>query len=107
MILLFPPLVKEIMSPEGRKAFKAQSHMFYNQRVVDFHGDGITKFEGLDGSSNKLDDDGNVIDRYNKDKGKFESELGEDGEPMDQDGDEDEKKRKRESDSNNNSKKSK
>ena len=107
MILLFPGLIEEIMSTKGREAFKATCHMFYNQRVVDFHGDGITKFEGMDSMSNKLDDDGNVIDRYNKDKGKFESELGEDGEPMDQDGDEEEKKRKRENGSNKHSKKSK
>ena len=75
MILLFPGLIEEIMSEEGRKSFKATSHMFYNERTVDFHGDGVTKFVGLDGKSDKLDDDGKVIDKYNEDEGKYESEL--------------------------------
>ena len=75
MILLFPGLVEEIMSPAGRDAFRATCHMFYNERVVDFKGDGATKFEGLDGKSNKLDDEGNVLDRWMEEKECYESEL--------------------------------
>ena len=75
MILLFPGLIEEIMSDEGRKAFKAQSHMFYNERTVDFHGDGVTKFVGLDGKSDILDDGGEVVDRWMEKEEKFESEM--------------------------------
>ena len=75
MILLFPGLVEEIMSPAGRDAFRATCHMFYNERVVDFKGDGATKFEGLDGKSSKLDDEGNVLDRWMAEEECYESEL--------------------------------
>lgn len=61
MILLFPTLLEGITTPEGRKAFEAKCHMFYPQRVVDFRGDGIKKFSGLEDESDLLDDDGNVI----------------------------------------------
>jgi len=58
MILMFPTLIQGINTPEGRKAFKAGAHMFYPQRVVDFIGDGVPKWSGLDGQSDLLDDYG-------------------------------------------------
>lgn len=61
MILLFPTLIEGIETPEARKAFESKCHMFYHQRVVDFNGDGIAKWAGLEGKSDLLDDDGNVI----------------------------------------------
>lgn len=91
MILMYPTLLDKIREQHCKEAFKPQAHMFYNQRVVpDFKDDGATKYEGLDGMSNKLDDAGNLIDRYDKEKEKYESDLG------NEEGDE-EKKRKRES----------
>ena len=68
MILLFPTLIDGINTPKARKAFKAKCHMFYNQRVVDFKGDGATKFSGLEDKSDILDDDGNVIQKEDKNK---------------------------------------
>lgn len=66
MILLFPTLIQGINTPEGRKAFEAKCHMFYTERVVDFKDDGITKFAGLENSSDVLDDDGNVVKKRKK-----------------------------------------
>ena len=62
MILLFPTLIEGINEKKGREAFKVQSHMFYPQRVVDFHGDGVPKFKGLQDESPLVDDDGNLIE---------------------------------------------
>jgi hypothetical protein len=56
MILLFPTLIEGINTPEGRKAFEVQSHMFYPQRVVDIK-DGKPKFKGLAGESRQVDED--------------------------------------------------
>ncbi|KUI69574.1 hypothetical protein VM1G_05281 [Cytospora mali] len=63
MILLFPTLIEGISTPKGRKAFEAKCHMFYGQRVVDFRGDGATKFAGLEDDSDILDDEGNLIQK--------------------------------------------
>lgn len=38
--------------------------MFYPQRVVDFERDGRIMWEGLDNQSNILDDEGNVLVKY-------------------------------------------
>lgn len=67
MILLFPTLIEGINTPEARKAFEAKCHMFYPQRVVDFKGDGIPKFAGLENHSDALDDEGNVIKKRKRD----------------------------------------
>lgn len=67
MILLFPTLIEGINTPEGRKAFKSKCHMFYPQRVVDFVGDGVPKFSGLEDASDLLDDDGNVVKKRKRD----------------------------------------
>lgn len=67
MILLFPTLIEGINTPKGRKAFEAKCHMFYPQRVVDFKGDGRTKFAGLEKGSDILDDDGNVVKKRKHD----------------------------------------
>lgn len=67
MILLFPTLIEGINTPEGRRAFAAKCHMFYPQRVVDFKGDGIPKFAGLENDSDTLDDEGNVIKKRKRD----------------------------------------
>ena len=53
MILLFPTLIEGINTKEGREAFKAQSHMFYTQRVVDIK-DGLPKFSGLSDKSDHI-----------------------------------------------------
>ncbi|KAJ9627405.1 hypothetical protein H2204_009816 [Knufia peltigerae] len=66
MILLFPPLIKDINTKKGREAFKPTCHMFYKQRVAEFRGDGIVKWAGLDNQSDMLDDDENVIVEYEK-----------------------------------------
>lgn len=58
MVLLFPTLIEGINTKEGREAFKAECHIFYSQRVVEFRGDGLKKFEGLDGKSPLLGDEG-------------------------------------------------
>ena len=60
MILLFPTLIEGITEKKGREAFKATDHMFYQRRVVDIR-DGANKWDGMDGKSNLLDEDGNVI----------------------------------------------
>jgi hypothetical protein len=77
MILLFPTLIEGINTPEGRKAFKAQSHMFYPQRVVDFKGDGIKKFKGLQDESPELDDDGNMLPGQEEKEGKNKDDKAE------------------------------
>ena len=61
MILLFPTLIQGITSGKARDTFRPRCHIFYPQSVVDFKGDGVEKWEGLDGKSAKLDDDGNRI----------------------------------------------
>lgn len=66
MILLFPTLIEGINTSKGRKAFEAKAHMFYNQRVVDFKGDGVTKFAGLEDASDELDDEGNVVKKHKR-----------------------------------------
>ena len=58
MILLFPTLIKGIESSKAQEDFKPQHHIFYPRRVVDFHHDGVQKWAGLDGKSEKLDDEG-------------------------------------------------
>lgn len=62
MILLFPTLIDGIHEPKAREIFKAKCHMFYQQRVVDFKGDGVDKFKGLENKSAKLDDEGNELE---------------------------------------------
>ncbi|ETI20442.1 hypothetical protein G647_08477 [Cladophialophora carrionii CBS 160.54] len=65
MILLFPPLIKKINTPEGREAFRPTCHMFYAQRVAEgFKGDGLVKWKGLDNMSDLLDDDENVLVKW-------------------------------------------
>lgn len=66
MILLFPTLIEGINEASARRAFEAKCHMFYPERVVDFHGDGKTKYAGLEGKSDVVDDDGNVIKKRKK-----------------------------------------
>lgn len=77
MILLFPTLIEGISTPKARRAFEAKCHMFYGQRVVDFKGDGATKFAGLENDSDIMDDDGNVIqkkeEKEKEEKGKEKS----------------------------------
>jgi hypothetical protein len=64
MILLFPPLIKNINTKEAREAFKPTCHMFYPQRVAEFRGDGIVKWKGLDNMSDMVDDDDNVLVKF-------------------------------------------
>lgn len=64
MILLFPTLITRINTKDGREAFKPRCHMFYPQRVVDFPGDGVVKWAGLDHSSDLVDDHGNILVKY-------------------------------------------
>ena len=59
--MLFPTLVQGINLAKGREAFEATMHLFYGRRVVDFGDDGRVKWEGLDGKSRRLDDDGNPV----------------------------------------------
>jgi hypothetical protein len=49
--------------------------MFYNERVVDFVGDGAVKWEGLDNKSNLLDDHGNVLVEWKEGMEKEEMET--------------------------------
>jgi hypothetical protein len=63
MILLFPTLIEGINTPEGRKAFKPACHMFYPQRVCDIK-DGLDKWVGLDFMSDRVNDEGQVIEKY-------------------------------------------
>ena len=64
MILLFPPLIKNINTKKGREAFKPTCHMFYPQRVAEFRGDGIVKWKGLDNNSDMIDDDEKVLVKF-------------------------------------------
>lgn len=64
MILLFPTLIEGINEGDAREAFKPTCHMFYTQRVVDFNGDGIVKWKGLDNQSDLVDDNGEVLVKY-------------------------------------------
>ena len=61
MILLFPGLIEGIGGKEGRRVFRPQAHIFYSRRVVDVR-DGVAKWEGLDGKSERLDEDGEVVE---------------------------------------------
>lgn len=61
MILLFPTLIEGINSKEGRDAFKPEAHMFYSRRVVDIK-DGVPKWDGINGESRRMDEDGNIIE---------------------------------------------
>ena len=63
MILLFPTLIDGINTPEGRKAFKPACHMFYPQRVCDVK-DGLDKWAGMDFMSDRINDDGDVAEKY-------------------------------------------
>ena len=62
MVLLFPSLIDGINTSDGMSAFKAQCHLFYGQRVVDFAGDGLEKWSGLDHDSTLLDDHGRELE---------------------------------------------
>jgi len=42
-------------------AFHVRKHIFYGKRAFDMK-DGLEKWEGLDGKSRKMDDDGNIIE---------------------------------------------
>lgn len=61
MILLFPTLIEGINTKKAREVFKPTCHMFYPQRVVDFVGDGVVKWKGLDNKSDLIDDDGETV----------------------------------------------
>ena len=61
MILLFPTLIEGINSPEGRRAFRPESHMFYSRRVVDIK-DGVPKWDEINDQSRRMDEEGNIID---------------------------------------------
>lgn len=77
MILLFPTLVEGINTEEGREAFKVQAHMFYSRRVVEVR-DGVAKWDGLDGKSRRMDDEGRFLDGEGiEGEGKEEEEKGE------------------------------
>lgn len=69
MILLFPTLIEGINEGDARENFKPTCHMFYTQRVVDFKGDGIVKWKGLDNQSDFIDDDGNVLVKWEEGMG--------------------------------------
>jgi hypothetical protein len=86
MILLFPTLIDGINSKEGREAFKATCHMFYSRRVVDIR-DGAEKWDGLNGDSDRLDEDGNVMQMEGG---------GEENKHQDVDGDREKKRQKTE-----------
>lgn len=76
MILLFPTLIEDINTAEGREAFKAECHMFYPQRVVDIK-DGLPKYSKLSGESDMCDEEtGEVIEGSNP-KEKEEKEKNE------------------------------
>ena len=64
MILLFPTLIEGINTKKGREAFAPSCHMFYPQRVVDFPDDGKVKWKGLDNSSDLLNEEGEVLVKY-------------------------------------------
>lgn len=65
MILLFPTLIEGINTPRGRAAFKPACHMFYPQRVCDVK-DGLDKWAGLDFMSDKINDEGEVVEKYHE-----------------------------------------
>ncbi|KIK57693.1 hypothetical protein GYMLUDRAFT_172107 [Collybiopsis luxurians FD-317 M1] len=67
MILLFPTLIEGINTKEGREAFAPTCHMFYPQRVVDFRKDGLVKWSGLDNMSDLIDEDENILIKWEKD----------------------------------------
>jgi hypothetical protein len=92
MILLFPSLIRGINEPGAREAFRAMCHMFYGERVVDFVADGRSKWEGLDGKSNMLDDHGDVLVEYMEGMGKEEMDKLK-RKRLDEDEDEDEAER--------------
>lgn len=58
MILMFPGII-DFGSPEHKKAFDPQCHIFYSQRVVDIP-DGKPKWSKLDGKSELVDDVGDL-----------------------------------------------
>ena len=64
MILLFPTLIKGINTPKGRENFKPSCHMFYPSRATSFTGDGVVKWKGLDNQSDLIDDEENVIVKF-------------------------------------------
>lgn len=64
MILLFPTLIEGITKKEVQDVFKPTCHMFYTQRVVNFNGDGVVKWKGLDNKSDLIDDDENVLVKH-------------------------------------------
>ncbi|KAK3994363.1 Mss4-like protein [Cladorrhinum sp. PSN332] len=79
MILLFPTLIEGINTKEGREAFKAECHMFYPQRVVDIK-DGLVKWAGLSGESDKCDEEtGEVIEGSKPEKKEAKKKGGEEG----------------------------
>ncbi len=55
MVLGFPTLIEGIRTPQVRRAFEVQEHMFYGERVVDVR-DGKPKFKGLSGESERVDE---------------------------------------------------
>lgn len=67
MILLFPTLIEGITKKEVRDNFKPTCHMFYTQRAVDFTGDGVVKWTGLDNKSDLIDDEENVLVKFEED----------------------------------------
>ncbi|KAJ5466600.1 hypothetical protein N7539_009556 [Penicillium diatomitis] len=64
MCLLFPQLIELEGSSdeqrEQRNIFKPTCHIFYEQRMIDIP-DGIDKWSGMDGHSERLDDQGNPL----------------------------------------------
>lgn len=76
MILLFPTLIDGIGGEEARQAFKVQCHMFYGRRVLEIR-DGVEKWEGLNGKSRRLGEDGEVLHDNDDDDDGLEGEEGE------------------------------
>ena len=75
MILLFPSLIRGIAEKKVRENFKPTCHMFYTQRCVDFTGDGVVKWKGIDNKSDLIDDNDNVLVHY--EEGMEEKEMDE------------------------------
>lgn len=65
MILLFPTLIEGINTKKGLEAFAPTCHMFYPERVTDIR-DGKVKWKGLDNMSDLMDDDENVLVKFEK-----------------------------------------